>query len=76
MLDLYNYLMAISIRPHPELAVAASVSFLGSLIGCKYQTETGIRSNVYVVGIAESGAGKDHARKIIKKLAHQAGGMK
>ena len=76
MRDIYNYIMATSIRPQPELAVAASVAFLGSLLGCKYQTETGIRSNVYVVGIAESGAGKDHARKMIKKLAHQAGVMK
>lgn len=74
--EIYNYIMATSIRPQPELAIAASIAFLGSLLGCKYQTETGIRTNVYIVGIAESGAGKDHARKIIKKLAHQAGVMK
>lgn len=74
--DIYDYIMASSIRPQPELAIASAIAFIGALAGQKYQTQTGLRTNVYIVGIAESGAGKDHARKIIKKLAADAGCMK
>jgi hypothetical protein len=38
-------------------------------MGQKYRTETDLRSNLYIVGLAESGSGKDHARKCIKKIA-------
>jgi hypothetical protein len=36
-------------------------------MGRKYRTETNLRSNLYVVGIADSGAGKDHARNAIRE---------
>lgn len=67
--DLVDYMMATSIRPQRRLAVAAAISFIGAIIGRKYQTETGLRSNVYMVALAQSGHGKDHARKVISELA-------
>ena len=33
-------------------------------MGRKYRTASNLRSNLYVLGIAESGGGKDHARKV------------
>ena len=74
--DMYDHIISSSLRPQHELAIAASISFIGALAGRKYQTQTGLRTNVYIVGIAESGSGKDHARKIIKKLASDAECMK
>lgn len=68
--DMVEYVLASSIRPQPELAIAAVVAFVGALAGRKYKTETDLRTNLYLVGIADSGAGKDHARKCIQRVAH------
>lgn len=59
-------------RPQPVLALGASLCAVGALMGRKYRTETNIRSNLYVVGIAESGAGKNHSRLVINELFRRA----
>jgi len=70
--DIVDYILSQSRFPRPELALAATVSFLGAVMGQKYQTETGLRSNVYFAGIAKSGFGKDTARKKIKSIAEKS----
>ena len=60
-------------RPQPVLALGASLCAVGALMGRKYGTESNIRSNLYVVGIAESGAGKNHSRVVINELFRKAG---
>ena len=60
-------------RPQPVLALGASLCAVGALMGRKYRTESNIRSNLYVVGIAESGAGKNHSRVVINELFRKAG---
>ena len=59
-------------RPQPVLALGASLCAVGALMGRKYCTESNIRSNLYVVGIAESGAGKNHSRVVINELFRRA----
>lgn len=70
---LVDYIIATAIRPQPWLAIGAALAALGALMGRKVRTETNLRSNLYVVGIAESGGGKDHARKAIKESFVAAG---
>ncbi len=66
-------LMAVTAkRPQPVLALGASLCAIGALMGRKYCTESNIRSNLYVVGIAESGAGKNHSRVVINELLRKA----
>ena len=60
-------------RPQPVLALGASLVAVGALMGRKYRTASNIRSNLYVVGVAESGAGKNHSRVVINELFCQAG---
>jgi len=67
-----EHIVASAIRPQPWLAVGASLTALGTLMGRKVRTESNLRSNLNVVGIAESGGGKDHARKAIKEIFTQA----
>jgi len=55
-------------RPQPVLALGASLCAIGALMGRKYRTDSNTRSNLYVVGIAESGAGKNHSRVVINEL--------
>jgi hypothetical protein len=68
-----DYVLATAIRPQPWLAVGAALTALGALMGRKVRTETNLRSNLYVIAIAESGGGKDHARKAIKEAFFAAG---
>lgn len=60
-------------RPQPVLALGASLCAVGALMGRKYRTESNTRSNLYVVGIAESGAGKNHSRVVVNELFRKAG---
>jgi hypothetical protein len=41
-------------------------------MGRKYETESGLRSNIYIVGIGATGCGKNHARSVIKRILAQA----
>ena len=66
-------LMAVTAkRSQPVLALGASLCAVGALMGRKYRTESNTRSNLYVVGIAESGAGKNHSRVVINELFRKA----
>jgi hypothetical protein len=71
--DIYDWIMSTSMYPLPYLAMAASVSFVSVIMGQKFQGHTGIKPNLYMVGIAPSGSGKEHARSCIDLLAHRAG---
>ncbi|MFZ1413259.1 MAG: DUF3987 domain-containing protein [Defluviicoccus sp.] len=70
---LVDYMLATARRPQPVLAVGASLCALGALMGRKYRTESNLRSNLYVVGIADSGSGKNHSREVITELFVEAG---
>lgn len=70
---LVEYILATAHRPQPILAVAGALTALGVLAGRRYRTATNLRTNLYVVGMAESGGGKDHARKCITEAFHRAG---
>lgn len=71
--DIAEYILRTSIRPIPVLAIAAATAFVGVLAGRKFESPTGLGTNLYFVGLAESGSGKEHARKVIKNMAYQAG---
>ena len=70
---LMDFMALTAKRPQPVLALGASLCAVGALMGRKYRTEANVRSNLYVVGIAESGAGKNHSRVVINELFHRAG---
>jgi hypothetical protein len=70
---LVDHMLATARRPQPVLAVGASLCALGALMGRKYRTESNLRSNLYVVGIADSGSGKNHSREIVTELFVEAG---
>ena len=80
--DLTEYMLTTARRPQPLLSLGASLCAIGALMGRNYRTQSNLRSNLYVVGIADSGSGKNHAREIINEtffeagLAHHLGGNK
>lgn len=59
--------------PVREFSTIASIAFLSALYGRRYVGPTGSGLNLYLIGIAKSGHGKDHPRKAIISLAHDVG---
>lgn len=72
--DVVNYTLAKSMYPQPELALAGALALLATITGRKVQSDYGTRTNIYVLGLAPSGAGKEQARKTNKELLNAAGG--
>lgn len=62
-----------AMKPQPPLALGNALAFWGAVIGRKVRTETNARSNLYCLGVGESGCGKDHSRRCIKEICEAAG---
>lgn len=62
-----------AIKPQPELALLNVLAALGAIFGRRYASPLNTRTNVYLVGIAATGSGKDHSRRQIKNLMAAAG---
>lgn len=74
--DVIEHNLATAIYPQPELAMAAAIALLSCITGGKICDRWGTRTNAYVLGLAPSGSGKDHARKLNRKILAAAGGVK
>jgi hypothetical protein len=70
--QMVDYIVSTAIQPQPVLAVAAAICAIGVLAGRKYRSESNLRTNFYTISIAESGGGKDHARKCIEMAFAEA----
>lgn len=70
--DTINDIVATSARPQPELAVLNVLAALGAIFGRRYASPMDTRTNLYTVGVARTGAGKDHSRKYVKGLMFKA----
>ena len=71
--DLTKLIVDTAISPQPVLALGAAVCLVGTLAGRSIRTRSNIRTNVYAIGIADSGGGKDYARSVIKDALYAAG---
>lgn len=57
----------------PELALLNTVAALGAVFGRRYKSEMNTRTNLYTIGVAATGGGKDYSRQMIKNLLLHAG---
>lgn len=71
--EIIEWNLSTAYKPQPELALAAALCLLSVITGRKVQDETGTRTNVYCLGVCESGGGKEHARKVNKSILRSAG---
>ncbi|GCA51773.1 hypothetical protein KGO5_04230 [Sinorhizobium sp. KGO-5] len=67
--DFARFIVSCARFPSPHLSLVASLAFTAGLIGRRYKGPTGLRSNLYVVGLAESGFGKDATIRATAALA-------
>lgn len=68
-----NWITGTALYPQPWLAMAAAIACMGIVKGHKVKTRTDLRTNLYTMGVAGSGAGKEHARKCVDTLLSLTG---
>jgi hypothetical protein len=71
--DVVRHNLATAHYPLPELALAAALALMSTLTAGKVIDRVRTRTNLYVIGLALSGSGKDHGRKINRLILRQAG---
>lgn len=72
--DMVRWMTATTESPQPWLSLGAALCGVGTAMGRRWKLEApDTRSNVYVIALADSGGGKDHPRKLIRRLLISAG---
>jgi hypothetical protein len=71
--QIIDYNLRTSLFPQPELALAGALALMGTITGRKVQDSQKARTNVYILGLAPSGSGKERARAVNKELLLRAG---
>ena len=61
--------------PNRPLAFAGALAMLAHLTGRNFRDERNLRTNVYILALADSGVGKDYPRKVNMNLAAEVGIM-
>ncbi len=67
-----RWVVATSRRRQPELAIGAALALVGTLAGRQYQGPTESATHLYVLGLAPTGTGKDHALQQMARLLNAA----
>lgn len=71
--EVMDYCLETAPYPNPVMAFAGAISLLAFLTGRKVRDPGDNRTNLYLLGLAHSSAGKDWPRKINTRIAHAVG---
>lgn len=71
--DVARWIDACAVHPAPLLSVAAALSVVSTLAGRRYCLPSGLRTCTYVVGVAQSGVGKEVGRQCVVALLDRCG---
>ena len=75
--EIVNYMNSQAMKDQPILSLGAAFTVAGTLMGRKFETaDTGIRPNIYCMGIADSGSGKENSRSCAKHIFYHNGDLK
>lgn len=64
---------ATSVSPQPWVSLGGALAMFGALAGRRYASPTDLRTNVYCIGIADSGGGKNHPLRMVSSVLAAAG---
>ncbi|MQX77484.1 bifunctional DNA primase/polymerase [Sinorhizobium medicae] len=67
--DFARFIVDCARFPSPHLALVSALALTGGLIGRRYKGPTKLRSNIYAIGLAESGFGKDNTIRTSAAIA-------
>lgn len=73
--DVAKWITSTAIKPQPVLSLAAAISLCAVVMGRKVQTRTFLRTNTYILAVADSSSGKEWPRQAIKTILDAAGGI-
>ena len=73
--DIVDWIVATSRRPSRIIALGAAITIVGSLIGRRVAGPTRSATNLYVVGVAPTGYGKQRALDSVPDLLEAAGAI-
>ncbi len=71
--EVMSYTLDTAPYPKPVLAFAGALTLQALLAGRKVRDAMDNRTNLYVLSLANSGVGKDHARKVNARILYEAG---
>lgn len=77
-----RHVTACAPSPQPWVTLGAAISMFGAVAGRRYASPTNLRTNIYTIGICDSGGGKDHPLRqpvslmVAAGLADHVGGSK
>jgi len=71
--EVMDYCLATAPYPNPVMAFAGALALLAFLAGRKVRDSGDNRTNLYLLGLAHSAAGKDWPRKVNTRIMHEAG---
>jgi hypothetical protein len=71
--EIMQYTLDTAPYPEPVLAFAGALTLQALLAGRKVRDAMDNRTNLYVLGLANSGVGKDHARKVNARILYEVG---
>lgn len=68
-----RYVTSTAPSPQPWVTLGAGIAMFGAIAGRRYASPTDLRTNIYSIGICDSGGGKDHPLKCVMELMTEAG---
>lgn len=68
-----DYTLETAPYPEPALAFCGALALQAFLAGRKVRDPADNRTNLYILGLANSGAGKDHPRRVNQRILLEAG---
>jgi hypothetical protein len=71
--DIARWIVATARRPQPELAIGAALAIVGTAAGRQFAGPTMSGTHLYILGLAPTGKGKDHALQQIGRIMSAAG---
>jgi hypothetical protein len=71
--EVMDYCLATAPYPNPVMAFAGALSLQAFLAGRKVRDSGDNRTNLYLLGLAHSAAGKDWPRKVNTRIMHEVG---
>lgn len=71
--DIAAWISENSPREQPALSLASAITTVGALLGRRVRSETDIRTNVYCLGIGNTGCGKDAGIRLPARLLARSG---
>lgn len=71
--EIADFIIETSQYEQPELAIGAAIALVGAVAGRKYTTYTGASTCLYIMGVADTSAGKGHAIRVLNRILFKIG---